>query len=58
MSSGIPPAPTTWCGTVPAGSDLILVVHPITPGDGIGCNYTIELSGDCIPVELTAFQVE
>lgn len=58
LSSGIPPSPTTWCADVPNGDDLILVVHPITPGDGVGCNYEISLTGDCIPVELTTFVVE
>ena len=58
LSSGIPPSSQSWCGNVPAGDDLILVVHPITPGDGVGCNYEIVLSGDCIPVELMDFNVE
>ena len=57
VSSGIPPNPTSFCGDVPDGSDLILVVHPITPGDGVGCNYEIELTGDCIPVQLMDFAV-
>jgi hypothetical protein len=58
LSSGIPPSPTSMCGIVPAGDDLIVVVHPITPGDGVGCNYEIRLQGACIPVELQSFDVQ
>jgi len=58
VSSGIPPAPTSMCGIVPNGDDLIVVVHEITPGSGVGCNYEIRLMGDCIPVELQSMSVE
>lgn len=34
LSSGMPPNPSGWCADVPDGDDLILVVHPITPGTG------------------------
>jgi hypothetical protein len=57
FSSGTPPATTSWCGNVPAGDDLILVVHTINPGE-IGCQYEIAMTGDCIPVELMDFTVE
>lgn len=45
VSSGIPPNATMFSGDVPDGDNLIVVVHPITPGDGVGCNYEIEIAG-------------
>lgn len=56
-SSGIPPNPVgPFCADVPADDDLILVVHTTNPGE-IDCDYTITLTGDCIPVELMDFNV-
>ena len=56
FSSGSPPSPTSFCADVPAGDNMILVVHTTNPGE-IGCDYEVRLFGDCIPVELMDFNV-
>jgi hypothetical protein len=58
LSSGIPPNPTSWSAVVPAGQTLTLVVHNTTTGVGAGCNYRIDMSGDCVPVELQSFDID
>lgn len=58
LSSGTPPSPVgPFSFDVPANDDLILVVHTTNPGE-IGCEYTLTMSGDCIPVELQSLEVE
>lgn len=57
LSSGTPPTPTSFEVTVPAGDDLLVVVHTTNPGE-IGCEYELTFSGDCIPVELQSFDIE
>ena len=58
LSSGTPPTtPPPFSFDVPAGDDLILVVHTTNPGE-IGCEYVITMSGDCIPVELQSLAIE
>jgi hypothetical protein len=53
LSSGIPPVPTNFSFTVPAGQTLVLVVHPIDPGSGTGCHYTMTVSGNlCTPFDV------
>jgi hypothetical protein len=58
ISSGTPPSLVgPFSFDVPANDELILVVHTTNPGE-IDCEYTITMSGDCIPVELQSLTVE
>jgi hypothetical protein len=53
FSSGIPPIPTNFSFTVPAGQTLVLVVHPVDSGTGTGCRYTMTVSGNlCTPFDV------
>jgi hypothetical protein len=45
LSSGVPPTPTNFSVTVPAGQTLIVVVHTVNPGE-TGCAYTLNILGD------------
>jgi hypothetical protein len=45
LSTGVPPTPTNFSVTVPAGQTLIVVVHTTNPGE-TGCPYTVTVVGD------------
>lgn len=44
LSTGIPPTPTNFSVTVPAGHTLIVVVQTTNPGE-VGCAYTLTVAG-------------
>ncbi|HKP85152.1 MAG TPA: hypothetical protein VJZ26_03590 [Blastocatellia bacterium] len=46
LSSGIPPTPTNFSFVVPAGQTLVLVVHAVDPDTGVGCHYTMTVTGN------------
>jgi hypothetical protein len=46
LSSGTPPTPTNFSVVVPANKTLIVVVHTVDPGTGVGCHYTVTVSGN------------
>jgi hypothetical protein len=45
LSTGVPPTATNFSVVVPAGHDLIVVVHTTNPGES-GCGYTLTILGD------------
>jgi hypothetical protein len=45
LSTGVPPTPTNFSVTVPAGHTLIVVVHTTNPGE-MGCTYTLTVRGN------------
>ena len=45
LSTGVPPTPTNFSVTVPAGHTLIVVVHTTNPGES-GCTYTVTVAGN------------
>ena len=45
LSTGVPPTPTNFSVTVPAGHTLIVVVHTTNPGE-VGCAYTVTVRGN------------
>ena len=45
LSTGVPPTPTNFSVTVPAGHSLIVVVHTTNPGES-GCTYTLTVRGN------------
>lgn len=45
LSLGVPPTPTNFSVTVPAGHTLIVVVQTTNPGE-TGCPYTVTILGD------------
>ena len=50
LSTGVPPAPTSFSVVVPAGQSLVVVVHTTNPGEIAG-RYTLQILGNlCNPV--------
>lgn len=45
LSTGVPPTPTSFSVTVPAGQTLVIVAMTTNPGE-TGCAYTINVVGD------------
>lgn len=45
LSTGVPPATTTFSAVVPAWQNLIVVVHTTNPGES-GCGYRVTVVGD------------
>jgi hypothetical protein len=45
LSTGVPPTPTSFSVTVPAGQTLVVVVMTTNPGE-TGCPYTVNVIGD------------
>jgi hypothetical protein len=45
LSTGVPPTPTSFSVTVPAGQTLVVVVMTTNPGE-TGCPYTVQVLGN------------
>ena len=51
--AGVSGDDTPMSFTVPGGASFVVVVHEVNAGAGIGANYTLDVSGICLPC--TAF---